>query len=74
VKEKRYHLAMRLQQKISKERQKQNIGKVLDVLVENKDLRSRWLGSDALIKSSRIDGVVFIHSKKALNPGAFIRC
>lgn len=72
VKEKRFHYAMQLQQKISWKVNRRALGATLEVLVEKKDcaIPRVWLGR-SFMDAPDIDGNVLIHSFQNLKPGNF---
>jgi ribosomal protein S12 methylthiotransferase len=73
IKKKRLDILMRHQQAISKEIQRQYLGKTCKVLIDEK------LPSEAPVYLGRseydapeVDGVVYVHSSQALEPGDFL--
>lgn len=68
VKEQRYNELMELQQSISYENNLKKIGKVYDVLIEEKDVENIWVGR-TYMDSVDIDGVVYVSSDKDLELG-----
>lgn len=71
IKEKRYHAAMRLQQKIAWKRNRRFKGLKMNVLVEGMDQERRfWKGRSAM-DAPDIDTNVLIRTRKILKPGHF---
>ncbi|GAA0124293.1 30S ribosomal protein S12 methylthiotransferase RimO [Clostridium senegalense] len=71
IKEERYHQIMQTQQKISKEVNKNEVGKVYDVLVESKD-GEVYIGRNSVMCPD-VDGEIFIESKEKLKIGQFVK-
>lgn len=71
VKEEREKELMILQQKISKKLNRQKVGKVFDVLIEEFDGRN-YIGRNQGM-APEIDGEIFINSKEKLNLGNFTK-
>ncbi|GAA0114313.1 30S ribosomal protein S12 methylthiotransferase RimO [Clostridium senegalense] len=71
IKEERYHQIMQIQQKISKEVNKNKVGKTYDVLVESKD-GEVYIGRNSVM-CPEVDGEIFIESKEELKIGQFVK-
>lgn len=71
IKEERYHQIMQMQQKISKEVNKNKVGKIYDVLVESKD-GEVYIGRNSVM-CPEVDGEIFIESKEKLKIGQFVK-
>jgi ribosomal protein S12 methylthiotransferase len=67
----RLNAVMSLQQKISQGINKKFLGKVLDVLIDEKE-GSLYLGRSQY-DAPEVDGIVYVHSKRALKPGEFVK-
>ena len=64
---------MMLQEKISAERLKENIGSVQEVMVEKYDqLTEMYIGRSALYAPDEVDGCVRFRSDGAYKPGDFV--
>ena len=76
LKKSRYNKIMKLQQKISKQKLEENIGKELEVLVENKSFDGKYLIGRSKKDVPDIDGVVYIKNSKSdeNNINRFIKC
>lgn len=76
LKKSRYNKIMKLQQKISKQKLEENIGKELEVLVENKSFDGKYLIGRSKKDVPDIDGVVYIKNNKIdeNNINKFIKC
>ncbi len=74
IKRKRMNTLMQLQQKISQEIQQRYIGKVMSVLIDEKqsDEQNVYLGRSEH-DAPDVDGVVFVHSAKQLQNGDFVQ-
>lgn len=70
VKEERYHRLMALQQKISAEINKKKVGRIYEVLIEEKE-NGEYIGRSYEM-SPEIDGEIFIKCDKIINMGEFI--
>ncbi|EQB88190.1 ribosomal protein S12 methylthiotransferase [Clostridium punense] len=70
VKEERYHRLMTLQQKISAEVNKKKVGRIYEVLIEEKE-NGEYIGRSYEM-SPEIDGEIFIKCDKIINMGEFI--
>jgi len=71
IKEERFNTLMMLQQKISKVLNKNFLGKVMDVLIDEKE-KDFYLGRSQY-DAPEVDGLIYVDSKKALLPGDFVR-
>ena len=71
IKNRRLDELMRVQQDISKGINMSFLGKRLEVLVEVKSEKGVYAGRTQY-DAPEVDGTVFIHSKKSLNPGQFV--
>ncbi|MCK5215745.1 MAG: 30S ribosomal protein S12 methylthiotransferase RimO [Candidatus Omnitrophica bacterium] len=74
TKEKRFKVLMEEQKKISQEIQESLLGTPQKVLIDEKDSEQKdvYLGRTEL-DAPDVDGVVFVHSRKALKPGDFVK-
>ena len=73
VKQRRLEEVMMLQEKISAERLKENIGSVQEVMVEKYDqLTEMYIGRSALYAPDDVDGCVRFHSNGDYEPGDFV--
>lgn len=70
IKEERYHKLMALQQGISAEINKKKVGRIYEVLVEEKQ-QGEYIGRSYEM-SPEIDGEIFIKCDKIINMGEFI--
>ena len=65
---------MRLQEQIAWENQQKKLGKVIEVLVEDKDgLTNRYRGRSAWDAPDEVDGMVIFRSDRAIEPGTFVQ-
>lgn len=73
IKKKRLDSLMQTQQEISKEIQKQFLGKRLKVLIDEqqKNETDIYLGRSEF-DAPEVDGMVYVHSKRILKPGDFV--
>jgi len=71
IKTERFNAVMSLQQKVSEDNNRKLLGKVLDVLVDEKE-NGRYLGRTQY-DAPEVDGLVYITSGKQLKPGDFVR-
>ncbi len=72
VKNERLARLMSLQQQISQENSEKLIGEELEVLVEGYDaIKDVYRGRSKLSAPDGVDGIVFIHTEKELQPGEF---
>lgn len=67
-------LVMKLQEQIAWENQQKKLGKVIEVLVEDKDgLTNRYRGRSAWDAPDEVDGMVIFRSDRAIEPGTFVQ-
>jgi len=71
IKKERFEAVMMLQQKISQDVNRGYLGKVMDVLIEEKEV-SFYLGRSQY-DAPEVDGLVYVNSKKGLNTGDFVK-
>lgn len=71
TKEERFNTIMLEQQNISQEVNKKFKGQVLDVLIDKKE-KDFYLGRSQY-DAPEVDGLIFVHSKKELTPGDFVK-
>jgi len=71
IKEERFGALMMQQQKISQDVNKNFLGKVIDVLIDEKE-EDFYLGRSQY-DAPEVDGSVYVDSKKALNVGDFVK-
>ncbi len=71
IKRERFNTLMMQQQKISQDVNKKLLGKVIDVLIDEKD-EDFYLGRSQY-DAPEVDGMVYVDSKKALNAGDFVK-
>lgn len=71
IKHLRQEKIMKLQMDISYEKNKNRIGKTYDVLIEEKIEENVYLGR-TYMDAPEIDGIVYVHSTKKLEIGAFV--
>ena len=73
MKKRRLDILMKEQQKISRELQERFLGKTLDVLIDEKQNGEEniYLGRTEF-DAPDVDGLVYVNSKKKLNPGDFV--
>ena len=65
---------MKLQEQIAWENQQKKLGKVIEVLVEDKDgLMNRYRGRSAWDAPDEVDGMVIFRSDRAIEPGTFVQ-
>lgn len=65
---------MKLQEQIAWENQQKKLGKVIEVLVEDKDgLTNRYRGRSAWDAPDEVDGMVIFRSDRAIEPGTFVQ-
>ena len=64
----------KLQEQIAWENQQKKLGKVIEVLVEDKDgLTNRYRGRSAWDAPDEVDGMVIFRSDRAIEPGTFVQ-
>jgi ribosomal protein S12 methylthiotransferase len=73
VKKKRLDILMKVQKEISQSSQKKYQGEVLDILIDEKQKGEdgMYLGRTQY-DAPEVDGVVYVHSRKELNPGDIV--
>ena len=65
---------MKLQEQIAWENQQKKLGKVIEVLAEDKDgLTNRYRGRSAWDARDEVDGMVIFRSDRAIEPGTFVQ-
>ena len=65
---------MKLQEQIAWENQQKKLGKVIEVLVEDKDgLTNRYRGRSAWDAPDEVDGMVIFRSDRVIEPGTFVQ-
>ena len=74
TKKARYNKIMKLQQEISKENLKKQIGRKLEVLVETKTFDGKYYVGRSYMDVPEIDGIVYVKNDENLNFGEFIKC
>ena len=76
TKKSRYNKIMSLQQNISKENLERNLGKKLEVLIEEKSFDNKYYIGRSYMDVPEIDGQVYIKAKddEILNSGDFVEC
>ncbi len=72
-KQKRQEIIMSLQKDISNEKNKEKIGKIYDILVEEKLENEDIYICRTEFDSPEIDGVVFLHTNEILLEGSFVK-
>jgi len=68
----RFNAIMSLQQKISADINKKFLGSILDVLIDEKQGISTYLGRTQY-DAPEVDGMVYVNSKRKLKPGDFVK-
>lgn len=71
VKMERFNTLMLLQQKISQEINKKFLGRIMDVLIEEKE-KTYYLGRTQY-DAPEVDGLIYVNSKKILEAGDFVK-
>ncbi|MDO5714997.1 MAG: 30S ribosomal protein S12 methylthiotransferase RimO [Tissierellia bacterium] len=71
IKTQRIQSIMKMQSSISKELLEQNIGKVLEILIEEKVAPNEYIGR-SVMDAPEIDGITYVHSQKDIQTGDFI--
>lgn len=71
VKIQRFDALMTQQQSISQSINKEFMGKVIDVLIDERE-KGAYLGRSQC-DAPEVDGLVYVHSKKELKPGDFVK-
>ena len=74
TKKSRYNKIMKLQQQISNDKLKMNIGKELEILIESKSYDNKWYIGRSYMDVPDIDGVVYIKNSKNVEEGIFAKC
>ena len=65
---------MKLQEQIAWENQQKKLGKIIEVLVEDKDgLTNRYRGRSAWDAPDEVDGMVIFRSDREIEPGTFVQ-
>lgn len=72
TKKSRYNKIMSLQQEISKENLEKQIGKELEILIENKTFDGKNYIGRSYMDVPDIDGIIYIKTDKLLNIGEFV--
>lgn len=71
IKLKRYEKILKLQRKISLERNKKRIGKKYEVVIEGKDKNNFYIARSQF-EAPEVDGKIMVFSKRKLLPGEFV--
>lgn len=71
VKIERFNKIMLIQQEVSKEFNKKQLGRVIEVLIDEED-KDVYLGRSSF-DAPEVDGVVYVKSKNKLKPGDFVK-
>ena len=71
VKQKRYAALMSTQREISRELNQKFMGKIIDVLIDEKE-NGRYLGRSQY-DAPEVDGIVYVNAKDRLAPGDFVK-
>jgi ribosomal protein S12 methylthiotransferase len=71
VAKERYDRLMRCQQEISRNKNRQHIGRIVQVLVEESSEKNLYLGR-TVFQAPEVDGVTYIHAEK-LETGCFAK-
>lgn len=74
TKKSRYNKIMQLQKEISKENLEKNIGRELEVLIEDKTFDNKYYIGRSYMDVPEIDGIVYVKNDENLNFGEFIKC
>lgn len=74
TKKSRYNKIMRLQKEISKENLEKNMGRELEVLIEDKTFDNKYYIGRSYMDVPEIDGIVYVKNDDNLNFGEFIKC
>lgn len=74
TKKSRYNKIMSVQQQIAIEKQKELIGKKLEVLVETKTFDSKYYVGRSYMDVPDIDGLIYIEMVDGLLKGKFVKC
>ena len=73
TKKSRYNKIMTLQQQISKENLEKQIGKEVEILIEDKSFDGNTYVGRTYMDVPEIDGIVYINTKEDLELGSFVR-
>ena len=73
TKKSRYNKIMTLQQQISKENLEKQIGKKVEILIEDKSFDGNTYVGRTYMDVPEIDGIVYINTKEDLELGSFVR-
>ena len=74
TKKSRYNKIMQLQKEISKENLEKNMGRELQVLIEDKTFDNKYYIGRSYMDVPEIDGLVYVKNDENLNFGEFINC
>ena len=74
TKKSRYNKIMQLQKEISKENLEKNMGRELQVLIEDKTFDNKYYIGRSYMDVPEIDGLVYVKNDENLNLGEFINC
>lgn len=74
TKKSRYNKIMKLQQQISNDKLKMNIGKEIEILIESKSYDNKWYIGRSYMDVPDIDGIVYIKNSKNVEEGTFAKC
>ena len=74
TKKSRYNKIMQLQKEISKENLEKNMGRELEVLIEDKTFDNKYYIGRSYMDVPEIDGIVYVKNDDNLNFGEFIKC
>ena len=74
TKKSRYNKIMQLQKEISKENLEKNMGRELEVLIEDKTFDNKYYIGRSYMDVPEIDGIVYVKNDENLNFGEFIKC
>ena len=74
TKKSRYNKIMQLQKEISKENLEKNMGRELEVFIEDKTFDNKYYIGRSYMDVPEIDGIVYVKNDENLNFGEFIKC
>ena len=74
TKKSRYNKIMQLQKEISKENLEKNMGRELEVLIEDKTFDNKYYIGRSYMDVPEIVGIVYVKNDENLNFGEFIKC
>ena len=74
TKKSRYNKIMQLQKEISKENLEKNMGRELEVLIEDKTFDNKYYIGRSYMDVPEIDGIVYVKNDENLNFGEYIKC